>query len=643
MLGGAWAAIRSGRGLCHCFGCFAAAVAVGVVSPDPQTPNEVGVLPIDLGVVDEMLTGVPGGTVEARRPRRRSQLRPPLTRASRSSNLSPQMTEPRRHLLLVPLLAALAACASDPPPDCVPSEDEWDASIAALVDEHCGTCHGETPEFGAPFSLLDYDANVRGREGDRHVDRMVHMLAEGLMPPTGAAQPALSDRDRMAAWASCGTVRVEDPVGLDANRPVFVSPSSPPTGLTELDLTADNLVIGPDETDRYVELDFADLVEEDMFIRRFDVVLDDTRVVHHFTLRRGDPASPGGFQYLYAWAPGTGPFEFPDGGVRLTPTDTLRLQIHYNNGAGYDDVSDSSGVKLYVTPPEGPEYVMVDPGPGAAGFSIPPRSESTEELGCEVQQEVQVLATMPHMHEIGTGFELDLVRDGDTTNLLRLNAWDFETQLFYDLPIDLVPGDELIVRCDFENASSGTVSAGPRTEDEMCYAFTYVTPPMANFCSPGPVGELVYTPGECVLSPLAEVPVLTGTVTGDAPTFDADGVIPEGAWTASRLVVVSDMPDLVRIATFTAAGQLQQEGDQTIGDGSFHIIAPIGDLREGAQFDLSWAGTLDAAGVLTASCGGVGDEATFGTVDGVPAMRLPLPSDGMSMTGNNVFWVFYED
>ena len=50
-----------------------------------------------------------------------------------------------------------------------------------------------------------------------------------------------------------------------------------------------------------------------------------------------------------------------------------------------------------------------------------------------MQQEVQVLATMPHMHEIGTGFELDLVRDGDTTNLLRLKDWDFETQLFYEL------------------------------------------------------------------------------------------------------------------------------------------------------------------------------------------------------------------
>lgn len=470
---------------------------------------------------------------------------------------------------------------------------------------------------------------------------MIHQVAEGIMPPTGAQQPALSDRDRIASWASCGEVRVEDPVGLDANRPVFVSPSSPPTGLTEIDLTVDNLTIGPDEIDRYVDVDFTDLVTEDVFIRRFDVILDDTRVIHHFTLRRGDPESPGGFEYLYAWAPGTGPFEFPAGGVRLKPTDTLRLQIHYNNGAGYDDVSDSSGVKLFVTPPEGPEYIMADPGPGAAGFAIPPRTASTEELGCTVQQEVQVLATMPHMHEIGTGFELDLVHAGETINLLRLGGWDFETQLFYELPIDLEPGDELIVRCDFENPYADDVLAGPRTEDEMCYAFTYVTPPIPDFCGTGAVGELVYVPGECVASPV-EVSTISGEVVAlaDGPTFDVDGVIPDGAWAASEVIIAAEMPDIVGIATFTAAGQLQRNSDALVGDTSFHIIAPIGDLREGAQFDLTFGGTIDASNALTLSCGGTGG-AQFGTVDGVPAMQLMLPDDGGAMTGEIVLWVLF--
>lgn len=542
----------------------------------------------------------------------------------------------RRSLLLLPLLA-LIACDNAPPPDCVPSEEAWNTSVGALVEEHCGTCHGETPAFGAPFTLTDYRAITRGREGLRRVDWMVHQVAEGIMPPPSAQQPALSDRDRIAEWASCGAVRVDDPVGLDANRPVFESPASPPTGLTEIDLTADALVIGPDETDRYVDIDFSSIVEEDVFIRRFDVIIDDSRVIHHFTLRRGDPGSPGGFEYLYAWAPGTGAFEFPEGGVRLRPTDTLRLQIHYNNGAGYDDVQDSSGVKLFVAPPGGPEYVMVDPGPGAFGFTIPARSTSTEEGGCRVREEVELLAAMPHMHEIGTGFELDLVRDDEVTNLLRLNGWDFDTQLFYDLPLTLSPGDELVVRCDYENPFSDPVMAGARTEDEMCYAFAYVTPPTSDFCGAGAVSELMYEPGACVSAPIA-ASVVTGEVTGDAPVFDEGVAIPEGTFVMNRLDVVAEMPSIVSIATFTAAGQLHREGDTMVGDTSLHIIAPVGELRDGTQVDVTWGGTLDEANVLTTSCGGVGDS-TFGVVDGAPALRIPLGDDGM--TGNIDLWVFF--
>lgn len=547
-------------------------------------------------------------------------------------------------LLLVSAVLVVSACDSESPPDCVPSQMEWDTEVGALVEQHCGTCHGETPEFGAPFSLLDYDAITDGREGERRVDRMIHQVADGIMPPTGAEQPALSDRDRIAAWASCGTVRVEDPVGLDANRPVFVSPNAAPTGLAEIDLTADNLTIGVDEVDRYVDIDFTDLVDEDVFIRRFDVILDDTRVIHHFTLRRGDPTLPGGFEYLYAWAPGTGPFEFPAGGVRLKPGDTLRLQIHYNNGAGYDDVVDSSGVKLYVAEPEGPEYIMIDPGPGAAGWAIPPRSESTEEEGCTVREPVSMLAAMPHMHEIGTGFELDLQRAGEdnATNLLRLGGWDFETQLFYDIPLDLEAGDELIVRCDFENPYADDVVAGPRTEDEMCFAFTYVTPPVTNFCGAGPGDGLAYEPSECVSSPLPGVEVIDGVVTGDPIAFDEGGVIPDGNWALTQMTVEAEMPDFVRLATWTGAGQLQRNGDALDGDASFHIIAPIGELRDGAQIDVSFGGTVDELNVFTSMCGGVGD-GTFGTIDGVPALRLPLPSDaGGGMTGDVTIWFLFD-
>ncbi|RLB53584.1 MAG: hypothetical protein DRJ42_11605 [Deltaproteobacteria bacterium] len=555
-------------------------------------------------------------------------------------------------LLLISVAVAFAVsvaagCGTDDPPgsdsgvvaDCVPSRVDWDATVGALVTTHCGACHGDTPDFGAPVTLTDYDALLVGVEGMRLVDRMVTQVAGGTMPPTGAPQPALSERDVIAEWASCGAVRVEDPVGLDANRPVYVSPADAPEGLEVIDLTAGGFAVSATEVDRYFERDFTALVTEDVFIRRFDAIVDDSRVLHHLTLRRAVGTS-GVLQYLYAWAPGTGAFEFPEGGVRLSAGDRLVLQIHYNNGAAYEGVSDSSGVRLFVAPVAGPEYMMADPGPGTAGFSIPARGSSTAEQSCIVREPVRILASMPHMHEIGASFELDRVRGGRSENLLRLGGWDFETQLFYDLPIDLAVDDELVVRCTYDNPSDTDVSAGFRTEDEMCFAFTYVTPPNAGFCSPV-AGDLVYAPGECVGDPV-DVSTLAAVVTEDAPVFDATGVIPDGRWAATRAVMATDNVIVASIAEFSAAGQLASAAGSVEGDASFHVIAPVDPLRAGVQSDITFTGTLDeAAGpsALTTTCGDAAGT-RFGTVAGVPAIAVPIPA-GDAMIDLEL-WVFFD-
>ena len=95
-----------------------------------------------------------------------------------------------------------------------------------------------------------------------------------------------------------------------------------------------------------------------------------------------------------------------------------------------------------------------------------------------MREAVTLLASMPHMHEIGTSFEV--LVDGE--EVLRLDGWSFENQLFYDLPLELEVGQELTVRCDYRNAGSAPVFAGLRTQDEMCFAFTYITPALEDFC-----------------------------------------------------------------------------------------------------------------------------------------------------------------
>lgn len=555
---------------------------------------------------------------------------------------------------LAALVAFAPACGDDdgggsPSPDggpvgqadCVPSESAWNDGVAALVAERCGGCHAATPQFGAPFPLLDYATLVEGAEGTRIVDFMAFQVGEGLMPPIGARSlPSLAERDTITSWASCGDVRVETPVGLETNRPPFVAPVEPPAGLRTIDLTLEGFAVGPTVIDHYQERDFTALVEEDVFIRRMDAIIDDSRVVHHITLRQGDPdGSDASMTYLYTWAPGTGAFEFPDGGIRLRRGDNLRLQVHYNNGSGATDVRDSSGVRLYVGAVSGAEYTMADPGPGAFGFSVAPRSDGTVESTCMVREPVTVIATMPHMHEIGDTFDIDVTRAGTTTNVLRLGAWSFETQLFYELPLVLEAGDRLTVRCTFANPRNEVVQAGARTEDEMCFAFTYVTPAIADFCGPAASSALAYRPGACFHAPRAADPI-TPEVSATAPSFAPGASMPEGHWSAARAVLVTPSPALVSAATFTLAGQMSFASGELQIDAGIHVIAPTAELRDGRQFDLSFAGSLDVPmgeSTLSAQCGGVAPGTTVGMVEGRPAMRIPLDV-GIELA----LWVMFE-
>ena len=60
--------------------------------------------------------------------------------------------------------------------------------------------------------------------------------------------------------------------------------------------------------------------------------------------------------------------------LKVGVTDESRryiLEIHYNNSAGYDDVSDQSGIRIYHTAPEGPTIDMLTVEP-----DLPPPARS---------------------------------------------------------------------------------------------------------------------------------------------------------------------------------------------------------------------------------------------------------------------------
>ncbi|MCA9568623.1 MAG: hypothetical protein KC656_12310 [Myxococcales bacterium] len=376
--------------------------------------------------------------------------------------------------IVVPAPVPVPVPAPVPVPEgCVPNEAVY-TSIAPIVADGCGDCHGEIPRFGAPMPLATYEDLVTWNA------EVLAVLMDGSMPPENVADLEHTPKDTLVSWASCGVLHAPTEDGLIASRPVFEAGPDGPPGTTTVDVTANAQVIGPNVLDDYRRFRRVGLVTQDRFIRRIEPVIDDTRVLHHITLKNDDTGI-----YYYAWAPGTGPIEFPNGGVRLTPSTRLEVEIHYNNGAGVTDAVDSSGVRLFLGAPVGTEWAVASPQ--TWNIEVPPFGTAEASSTCTVVEPFEVLAGMPHMHQIGSAFSHTLTRvDGTQESLIELTGWSFEAQYIYAMGVDVGVGDTLHLRCVYENDGPDRVFAGLGTSDEMCYDFLYVTPASAAGQCSGP-------------------------------------------------------------------------------------------------------------------------------------------------------------
>ncbi len=525
---------------------------------------------------------------------------------------------------------------------CVPSRAVFDATAKQGIADGCGSCHGATPDFGAPFTLTgDYESLIAGKPGSRLVDRMALRLADRSMPPADGQPLDHAMVDTLTEWASCGEKHPDHSKGLTVNKPVFAAPKEPPANTPHFDLVADSFAVAPDLLDWYQCFTFEAPVQGDRFIRRIEAVLDQSKVVHHIVLLK-DPTNafalgrkkcvnmPKDSQYLYAWAPGGAAVQFPEGGMRVKPGEHYVVQVHYNNGAGLADVVDKSGVRIWHDEPKGTEYGMVAPGPLV--FSIPPQSTTTATGQCKADEPVTLLAAMPHMHGIGQSFKAEIVRaDGSRESVVELSGWSFEMQPFYALNAKMMPGDRLETSCTWRNDGDGPVSMGEKTGDEMCFLFTFVTPPPKQpYCNDFFIdadSDVAYAPGACAGANPDPAPAkeLTKLLFATPPALKG-GALPSARWqlTEASLIFPAFAKGQLDAENSVQIGRGQawtEEGRLTI-DAAVRLIIGVGS---GAGVDtvdtLSMAGALTAKGkdgeaTWTPDCGGTKAQDISYEVDG---------------------------
>ena len=170
-------------------------------------------------------------------------------------------------------------------------------------------------------------------------------------------------------------------------------------------------------------------------------------------------------------------FAFPPGvAVEIPERDGLRVQVHYLN-VTQEPVTVRSSVRIQIAEPEEVEH-------HAGGFFLNPKeilirahSRETVTQSCRLPFDVNVVATMAHMHKFGTAFESSLA--GRPLMKTTLESGTSSTLSF--TPPRIGPkGTEVSVTCHYENPETFDVRGGAAFEtEEMCIlsAYYYPLPP----------------------------------------------------------------------------------------------------------------------------------------------------------------------
>jgi len=83
------------------------------------------------------------------------------------------------------------------------------------------------------------------------------------------------------------------------------------------------------------------------------------------------------------------------------------------------------------------------------------------------------------MHQMGTGLTTVIMRKDGTTETLGPWAFDFNSQVSWQTPTIIHPGDRLTTTCQYNNTADRTVTVGLDTQSEMCFNFVTAYPAKA--------------------------------------------------------------------------------------------------------------------------------------------------------------------
>ena len=253
------------------------------------------------------------------------------------------------------------------------------------------------------------------------------------------------------------------------------------------------------------------------------LLLDNKRVVHHWTLFAGDDPNPQDFEvrggpdqgtplkmqaesYVTGGGPGSpSDIEMPDDvGLRVPsgPNAFMRLEVHYFNEGNPQVEQDQSGFDICLTEKKraneaaahwlGTYLVWI---PGASRTDISSTCAPTQTAG-----PVHLMLAAPHMHQSGVHARMVVKRNGAERMTLLDTPYTFEEQRGYSLPTDgsakdvvLEPGDSIVSTCTYQNKGVQDIFWGEGSQDEMCF-FVVLAWPTGRLSNGSLLGGLLGAP-----------------------------------------------------------------------------------------------------------------------------------------------------
>jgi hypothetical protein len=378
----------------------------------------------------------------------------------------------------------------------IPGGDAPPCEVAAVLSKSCGTCHGATPLFGAPYSLArasDFQFAPPGSTktlGQRVLERIAD--EQRPMPPPPNARLSETDAAALKAWIesgyrgeACATVQPPEVVGAAGASGAGGGPSTDvPSDVQCFDITARAAAGGgkyevPTTPDLYQCFNWAPpWGDKKVQVVSASPIIDNSKVLHHWILYNGAEKVADGTSgscagahptaaFITGWAPGGEPMELPpDVGLR-TEGGGFTLELHYNNKNGAGQL-DASGARVCVTEKMRPNEAAVH------WLGTQKLNKTTASGTCApvAKGPVTILSMSPHMHLQGRHMSTSVTRRSGGKEMLLDKPFDFQTQISYPIRATIEPGDTLTTTCTYAMPTP----FGQGTNQEMCYNFVMAYP-----------------------------------------------------------------------------------------------------------------------------------------------------------------------